>query len=145
MKRLLLLLFVLFGFLLPVNSQQRTITGTVTSAEDGQPVAGATVMIKGTTTGTSTDINGKYQISAAPGVVLEFRFLGMTTKEVTVGTSGVVDVALEYELTGVDEVVVVGAQHQLDDFAAHGRVRRTIQDVPRQQHLMQRGRRLDEG
>jgi len=108
MKRLLLLLFVLFGFLLPVNSQQRTITGTVTSAEDGQPVAGATVMIKGTTTGTSTDINGKYQISAAPGVVLEFRFLGMTTKEVTVGTSGVVDVALEYELTGVDEVVVVG-------------------------------------
>jgi len=65
-------------------------------------------MIKGTTTGTSTDINGKYQISAAPGVVLEFRFLGMTTKEVTVGTSGVVDVALEYELTGVDEVVVVG-------------------------------------
>ncbi|MDX9725993.1 MAG: TonB-dependent receptor [Bacteroidales bacterium] len=108
MKRLLLLLFVLFGFLLPVSSQQRTITGTVTSAEDGQPVAGATVMIKGTTTGTSTDINGKYQISAAPGVVLEFRFLGMTTKEVTVGTSGVVDVALEYELTGVDEVVVVG-------------------------------------
>jgi len=108
MKRLLLLLFVLFGFLLPVNSQQRTITGTVTSAEDGQPVAGATVMIKGTTTGTSTDINGKYQISAAPGVVLEFRFLGMTTKEVTVGTSTVVDVALEYELTGVDEVVVVG-------------------------------------
>lgn len=108
MKRLLLLLFVLFGFLLPVNSQQRTITGTVTSAEDGQPVAGATVMIKGTTTGISTDINGKYQISAAPGAVLEFRFLGMTTKEVTVGTSTVVDVALEYELTGVDEVVVVG-------------------------------------
>lgn len=108
MKRLLLLLFVLFGFLLPVNSQQRTITGTVTSAEDGQPVAGATVMIKGTTTGISTDINGKYLISAAPGAVLEFRFLGMTTKEVTVGTSTVVDVALEYELTGVDEVVVVG-------------------------------------
>ncbi len=108
MKRLLLLLFVLFGFLLPVNSQQRTITGTVTSAEDGQPVAGATVMIKGTTTGISTDINGKYQISAAPGAVLEFRFLGMTTKEVTIGTSTVVDVALEYELTGVDEVVVVG-------------------------------------
>lgn len=108
MKKLLLLFFVLSGFLLSANSQQKTITGTVTGAEDGQPVIGATVMIRGTTTGTSTDVNGRYQISAAPGSVLEFRFLGMKTKEAVVGTSGIINVALEYELKGVDEVVVVG-------------------------------------
>jgi TonB-linked SusC/RagA family outer membrane protein len=108
MKKLLLLFFVFLGFLLPANSQQKTITGTVTGAEDGQPVIGATVMIQGTTTGTSTDINGRYQISAAPGSVLEFRFLGMRTKEAIVGTSNIINVALEYELKGVDEVVVVG-------------------------------------
>lgn len=99
---------MLFGFLLAANSQQKTITGTVTGAEDGQPVIGATVMIQGTTTGTATDVSGHYQISADPGSVLVFRFLGMKTKEAVVGTSNTVNVALEYELKGVDEVVVVG-------------------------------------
>lgn len=108
MKKFLLLIFVLFGFLLPANSQQRTITGTVTGADDGQPVIGATVLVKGTTTGTTTDLNGRYQISAVSGSVLEFRFLGMTTREVIVGTSDVIDVTLEFELRGMDEVVVVG-------------------------------------
>jgi len=108
MKKLLLLFFVLCGFLLSANGQQRTITGTVTGDEDGQPVIGATVTVKGTTVGSVTDVNGKYQISAAQGSVLEFRFVGMKTKEVTVGTSDVVNVILEYELLGFDEVVVVG-------------------------------------
>jgi TonB-dependent SusC/RagA subfamily outer membrane receptor len=108
MKKLLLLLFMLSGFLLTANSQQKIITGTVTGAEDGQPVPGATVMIRGTMTGTSTDVNGHYQISAAPGSVLEFRFLGLKSKEVVVGTSDIINIALEYELKGVDEVVVVG-------------------------------------
>jgi TonB-linked SusC/RagA family outer membrane protein len=108
MKKLLLLFFVLCGYLLSLNGQQRTITGTVTGDEDGQPVIGATVIIKGTSVGTATDVNGKYQISAATGSVLEFRFVGMKTKEVVIGTSNVIDVTLEYELMGVDEVVVVG-------------------------------------
>jgi TonB-linked SusC/RagA family outer membrane protein len=108
MKKLLMLIFVLFGFLLAANGQQKTITGTVTGSEDGEPIIGATVLVKGTTVGTTTDVNGKYQISAAPGQILEFRFVGMTTKELEVGASNVIDVSLEYELTGVDEVVVVG-------------------------------------
>jgi len=108
MKRLLLLFFVVCSFLLPVTGQQKTITGTVTDAENGQPVIGATVRIKGTTVGTTTDINGKYQISAAPGSVIEFRFLGMKPSEATVGTTDVVDAVLEYDVLGVDEVVVVG-------------------------------------
>ncbi len=108
MKKFLLLFFVLCGLLLPVDGQQKTITGTVTDSEGGQPVAGATVLLRGTTTGTTTDASGRYQISASPGSVLEFRFLGMKTAEAVVGTSNVIDISLEYELMGVDEVVVVG-------------------------------------
>jgi TonB-dependent SusC/RagA subfamily outer membrane receptor len=108
MKKFLLLFFILSGLLLPVDGQQKTITGTVTDSEGGQPVAGATVLLKGTTTGTTTDATGRYQISASPGSVLEFRFLGMKTAEAVVGTSNVIDIVLEYELMGVDEVVVVG-------------------------------------
>ena len=108
MKKFLLLFFVLCSLLLPVDGQQKTITGTVTDSEGGQPVAGATVLLRGTTTGTTTDASGQYQISASPGSVLEFRFLGMKTAEAVVGTSNVIDISLEYELMGVDEVVVVG-------------------------------------
>ncbi|MFZ0281279.1 MAG: SusC/RagA family TonB-linked outer membrane protein, partial [Bacteroidales bacterium] len=108
MKKLLLLFFVLCGFLLTANGQQKTITGTVTGADDGQPVAGATVLLKGTINGTTTDVNGRYQIQASPGAVLEFRFLGMKSTEAVVGTSSVIDISMEYELKGVDEVIVVG-------------------------------------
>lgn len=108
MKKLLLLFFVLAGLLAELSAQQRTITGTVRNSEDGEPVTGATVTLRGTSTGTLTDINGKYQITAAPGAVLEFRFVGMKSKEVTVEESSVIDVNLEYEVMGVDEVVVVG-------------------------------------
>ena len=108
MKKLLILFFVFCGFLLSVSGQQRTITGTVTGAEDGEPVIGATVTVRGTTLGATTDMTGKYQISASEGAVLEFRFVGMRTQEVTVGTSNVIDVTMEYDLLGVDEVVVVG-------------------------------------
>jgi TonB-dependent starch-binding outer membrane protein SusC len=113
MKKLLLLFFMLCGLLLAVNGQQKTITGTVTGTDDGQPVIGATVTVKGTSLGVPTDTKGRYQISAAPGNVLEFRYVGMKTREITVGESNVIDVALETELLGVDEVVVVGYGTQI--------------------------------
>ncbi len=107
MRRFLLLLLVFCGFVISASAQQKTITGTVTGAEDGQPVIGGTVQIKGTTVGAATDINGKYQISAAEGATLEYRYVGMKTKTVVVGSSGVIDIQLEYDLLGVDEVIVV--------------------------------------
>lgn len=113
MKKILLFIFVLCGLVLTAAGQQKTVTGTVTGAEDGQPVIGATVTVKGTSVGVSTDINGKYQISVAPGSTLEFRFLGMKSREVVVGATSVIDVALELELKGVDEVVVVGYGTQI--------------------------------
>ena len=113
MRRLLFLFFLFCGFLLPGVAQQKTITGTVTSAEDNLPIIGATVQLKGTATGVATDLNGKYQISAPQGATIEIRYVGMKTKEVVVGASAVYDVALEYDLVGVNEVVVVGYGTQI--------------------------------
>jgi TonB-linked SusC/RagA family outer membrane protein len=113
MKKILSVILILCGFMLTAYGQQKTVTGTVTGVEDGQPVVGATVTVKGTSVGVSTDINGKYQISVAPGATLEFRYVGMKSKEVVVGSSSVIDVDMELELKGVDEVVVVGYGTQI--------------------------------
>jgi hypothetical protein len=77
MRKLLFLFFLFCGFLLPATAQQKTITGVVTGTEDNLPVIGATVLIKGTSAGTLTDINGKYQLSAAPGATIEIRYVGL--------------------------------------------------------------------
>lgn len=113
MRKLLFLFFLFCGFLLPAAAQQKTITGTVTGKEDNLPVIGATVLIKGTSTGSLTDLNGKYQISAQPGATIEFRYVGMKAKEILVGASNIYDVSLEFDLVGVNEVVVVGYGTQI--------------------------------
>jgi TonB-linked SusC/RagA family outer membrane protein len=113
MKKILLLFFVFCGLLLPSIGQQKTVTGTVTGSEDSQPIIGVTVLVKGTTVGVVTDLNGKYQINAPSGSTLEFRYVGMKTREVTVGTASVYDVALETESIGLDEIVVVGYGTQI--------------------------------
>ena len=113
MRKLLFLFFLFCGFLLPAVAQQKTITGTVTGSEDNLPIIGATVLIKGTSTGVVTDLNGKYQISATQGATIEIRYVGMKSKEVVVGASSVYDIALEYDLVGVNEVVVVGYGTQI--------------------------------
>ena len=87
MKKLLMLFFVFYGLLLSVSGQQRTISGTVTGLEDNLPLAGVTVLVKGTTVGVLSDINGKYQINAQEGSTIEFRYVGMKTREVVVGSS----------------------------------------------------------
>ncbi|WP_282014695.1 SusC/RagA family TonB-linked outer membrane protein [Marinifilum flexuosum] len=89
-----------------VNAQSKQVTGTVTNAEDGLGMPGVSVVIKGTTVGSSTDIDGKYTIEASPNDVLMFSFVGMITQEITVGDKTVIDVVLQTESIGVDEVVV---------------------------------------
>lgn len=87
---------------------QRTVTGTVIDA-DQQPVTGANVIVKGTTTGTITDIQGKFTISVpSTGEALIFSFIGFISQEVPLGTSSVVNVTLETESKFLSEVVVVG-------------------------------------
>jgi TonB-linked SusC/RagA family outer membrane protein len=107
MKRLLLLLFVLTGFLLTAVAQQKAITGTITGAEDKEPVIGGTVQVKGTTTGAATDINGKYSIMVPENATtLIFSCLGMKRQEIEIGNRSVIDVVLEADVLGLEEVVV---------------------------------------
>lgn len=86
---------------------RREVTGTVTDTERNT-VPGVTVLIKGTTTGTTTDIEGIYRINAAPEDVLVFSFVGMQPKERLVGDQTVINVVMEPEVGILDEVVVVG-------------------------------------
>ena len=88
--------------------QGNNVSGTVTSASDGQPLIGVGVMVKGTTTGTITDFDGKYTITAAKGQTLVFSYIGFTTVEVVVGDAAVVNVTLEEDSEFLDEVVVIG-------------------------------------
>ncbi len=91
-----------------VNSAQqaKTITGKVVD-NTGTPLPGVSVVLKGSTSGTITDINGKFSISnIAPDQTLQFSFIGMKTQDVQVGTASILTVVMEVETFGVDEVVV---------------------------------------
>ncbi|MFV0505591.1 MAG: SusC/RagA family TonB-linked outer membrane protein, partial [Bacteroidales bacterium] len=86
---------------------QRAITGKVID-DQGLGVAGASVVQKGTVKGTITDADGNYSLTVPEGVVLQISFMGMKTQEVTVGTQSVIDITMNPDAIGVDEVVVVG-------------------------------------
>ena len=88
-------------------SAQNRITGTVVD-ENGQPAIGANVLVKGTTQGVSTDLNGAYALSVGKQAVLVFSYLGYKPQEVAVGTQTRIDVTLQPEANVMDEVVVVG-------------------------------------
>jgi len=91
---------------LNVFAQVRTITGTVMNADDGSTLPGVSVVVKGTAVGTITDPGGKYSLEVpAEGKSLVFSFVGMTTLEVQIGASKVIDVSLETDALRVDEVV----------------------------------------
>jgi len=109
MRKILLLGLMLFLVNAVAFSQGRVITGTVTSTEDGLGVPGATVLVKGTTIGTATDIDGKYSINVPSGSnVLVFTFVGLTSQEVNIGNRSTINVALESDVTALSEVIVTG-------------------------------------
>ena len=109
MRKKLLLTFTLFLVLLgSVFAQERTITGRVTSAEDGTPMPGVNIIVAGTTNvGTISDVYGRYSIKVPAGNnVLEFSFVGMKTQSVEIGASDVVDAVMETSAEMIGEVVV---------------------------------------
>ena len=102
----------IFIMLLIISSvmyaQERVITGTVTAAEDGNPLPGVNVVLKGSTTTTITNINGYYSIKvsgAAPTLV--FSMIGYATKEVKVGSKTLINVAMDADVRQLSEVVVI--------------------------------------
>ncbi|MEN3322809.1 SusC/RagA family TonB-linked outer membrane protein [Mariniflexile soesokkakense] len=100
------ILTLLLAFVVQLTfAQEKTISGTVSDAS-GLPLPGATVLVKGTTTGTSTDFDGKYSIKANQGATLVFSFVGYTTKEIKVATSNSINVTLSEDAQSLEEVVV---------------------------------------
>ncbi len=109
MKQKLILFFSLILFTLSsAFAQQRTVTGTVTDANEGSPLPGVTIVAQGSRAlGTITNADGKYSLSIPDNVdALIFSFVGMETKTVNIGTSNVVNVVLEPSSESLDEVVV---------------------------------------
>ena len=92
----------------PLLAQDRSISGRVVGANDNAPLPGVSILVKGTSTGTTTDANGSYKLNAPANAVLVFSFVGYSPKEITVGNQSVVDVSLELDNRQLNEVVVVG-------------------------------------
>ena len=91
-----------------VNAQTLSVSGTVIDTE-GEPMIGANVIIKGTTTGVATDVDGKYSLKNVPAdATLRFSYIGYQTQEVAVKGRSVIDVTLQPEAAMLDEVVAIG-------------------------------------
>ena len=89
-------------------AQTKEVSGTVIG-QDSKPIPGLTVIVKGTTTGAITDFEGKYTVTRVPeGATLVFSFVGMKTQEVVVGNQTLIDVTMETDAIGLDEVVAIG-------------------------------------
>jgi TonB-linked SusC/RagA family outer membrane protein len=107
MKKVYLLILILLISSTLLRAQTRVITGTVTGSEDSNPVIGCTVQLKGTITGTTTDVNGKYSLPVPQdATTLVFSYIGMKSLEVEIGGRAVIDVSLQSDLVGLAEVVV---------------------------------------
>ncbi|WKX75467.1 carboxypeptidase-like regulatory domain-containing protein [Zobellia laminariae] len=89
------------------SRQEVTVSGTV-SDDSGIPLAGANVLVKGTTSGTQTDFDGNYSISADGGAILVFSYIGFTKQEVAVNGQSVVNATLAEDASQLEEVVVIG-------------------------------------
>ena len=89
------------------TQQTKTVTGTVIDAA-GIPVIGANVLVKGTTNGTITDIDGNFTLEVSSGDVLEISYIGYVTQELPVGNKSQFNVTLAEDTQALDEVVVVG-------------------------------------
>lgn len=105
---------MLFGLLVStiLFAQAQKVTGKVTDMESGSPLPGVTVLIKGSTNGTTTDANGTYSINASGSSTLVFSYVGFTAREMAVGNRTVINVTMVPDVTSLEEVVVTGYSAQ---------------------------------
>lgn len=108
MRKILLLYFTVFGLLITQSlaAQQKTVTGVVADVNTNDPLPGVNVVVKKTTRGSSTDVNGRYSISASQGDILVFTSIGYQQIEATVGSSNQLDVKMTADVQNLEEVVV---------------------------------------
>jgi TonB-linked SusC/RagA family outer membrane protein len=137
MKRILLVcLTAVLAFASSVAwAQERTVTGRITSSEDGSPLPGVNVVLKGTTNGTVTDVSGAYTLKVpTEGGVLVFTFIGLTSQEVEIGSRASVDVAMSQDTQQLSEVVVTA----LGESASKKSVGYAVQDIKSEELLKAR-------
>ncbi|UIR54689.1 TonB-dependent receptor [Sphingobacterium sp. SRCM116780] len=103
-----LFLFMLFLFLPGFAQQAARISGKITDMSNGSPISGATVVVKGSSTATQSDGQGIFNIQAKSTDILTVTYVGFKTKEVPVGSSTNLNIALENESAALEEVVVIG-------------------------------------
>ncbi|PQV48860.1 TonB-linked SusC/RagA family outer membrane protein [Jejuia pallidilutea] len=105
--KLILAIILMLG--ISINAQnEKTIKGVVVSVADNFPIPGVNVIVVGTTNGTTTDFDGNYEIKAKSGDVLQFSYVGYTTKTVIVAEQSTIDVSLSEDIAQLDEVVIIG-------------------------------------
>ncbi len=107
-KRLLMIIGILFITIFQIIAQDRVITGKVVSSEDGSPLPGVSITVKGTTRGVTTDASGAYKISVPNNAKLAFSFVGFNAQDVSVGARTELNMVLKSAATDLDEVVIVG-------------------------------------
>lgn len=109
-------LILLLFFSLISWSQEIEVSGVVTSASDGMPLPGVSVIIEGTSKGVSTDFDGKYSISVQSGQKLSFSYVGFKTQTIAITNQTTLNVVLEDDVESLNEVVVIGygAQKKAD-------------------------------
>lgn len=107
-----ILLFIFLLGSVSLMAQNVDINGTITEVSTGMTIIGATVVQKGTTNGTVSDINGKYKITVPKGSVIVYSFVGYQKKEVTAKESGEMNIALAEEVSNLNELIVIGYSTQ---------------------------------
>lgn len=108
MKKLLLLCVIILITGFAAWSQNRPITGTITEKSSKDPLIGVSVVVKGTTIGSQTDVNGRFKLSVPANAVLTIRYVGYKPQEITIGSKNEINVALEDDAVQLNEVVAVG-------------------------------------
>ncbi|MCH7413497.1 TonB-dependent receptor [Belliella sp. R4-6] len=110
MRKALLFVIALFtlAFSFEVSAQQRQISGTIISGEDNEPLPGVNVIVKGTTRGAISDLDGRYAIQADANETLVFSFVGFVSQELAVGNNSIINLTLAPDAKVLGEVVVVG-------------------------------------
>lgn len=109
MKKLLQVCFLMLCIAFQALAQERTVTGTVTAKEDGLPLPGVSVLVKGTTTGTQTGPDGRYSIAAPAAGTLTFTYIGYAAQEAVIGSRNNVDIVMVIDARQLGEVVVTTA------------------------------------
>src|SRR6056297_1571451 len=128
-----LYLFLLFVLVFSMGAQGQTVSGVVTSADDNQPIIGASVVAKNGGNGATTDFDGNFEINASPDDVLVFSYVGFKTVEIPINGRSTINVSMQVDVAALDEVVVLGygTQRKADVTAAVSEVDlSTLENVP---------------